>query len=241
MKKKTSYFVAGLVAILIVAAWFVHHKRSIEEAYSGMSIIPGQRKDVPLFEGLKPSNPDFVMKGNHWKEIYEFYLQELPKHGWKAEHKITRTNETGDSHSFDTSWRKKGLDWELTVMGGYIKMTNQTEVIFDKLPILTSTTWINHAPQSICIYHNLTDNNCVVIKDKKKIDGIVRFINSGIDWDKKVEPHAKTGMIVVGDFKIKVFYEADEEVYLQTEKGTKLMKPEPEFFQLTGLPIEKQE
>jgi hypothetical protein len=32
-----------------------------------------------------------------------------------------------------------------------------------------------------------------------------------------------------------VYYESDKEIYFQSEKGLKIMKPEPEFFELTNL------
>ncbi|MBT2695855.1 hypothetical protein J7E79_00130 [Bacillus sp. ISL-40] len=109
-------------------------------------------------------------------------------------------------------------------------------MIFDKTPIFNSTTWINNVPESICIYQSSTDEKCSEIKDEIKIEKIVGFINEAIDWNEEVSPREKTSVIDFGDMSIKVQYENEKEIYFQSEKGTKLMKPEPDFFELTNLP-----
>ncbi|WP_141994785.1 hypothetical protein [Bacillus sp. B4EP4a] len=121
------------------------------------------------------------------------------------------------------------------VSNDYNQFEEQTEVILDKNPIYNSTTWINNIPESICIYQSSTDENCSEIKDKNKIENIVGFINEAIDWNVEVLLREKISVIDFGDMKIKVLYENEKEIYFQSDKGTKLMKSEPDFIKLTNL------
>ncbi len=114
-------------------------------------------------------------------------------------------------------------------------MNNQTKVIFDKYPIYNSTIWVDSIPSSICIYQTISDDKCYKIQDKSQIEEIVHFINDANDWDKEVLPREKTSVISIGDLEVKVLYESDKEIYFQSEKGTKIMKPEPDFFKLTTI------
>jgi hypothetical protein len=56
--------------------------------------------------------------------------------------------------------------------------------------------------------------------------------NEAIDGDKDAETRKHSTVIEFGNTEGKVLFEGDKEVYLQSEKGVKLMKPEPEFFRL---------
>ncbi|WP_423800971.1 hypothetical protein [Neobacillus sp. SAB-20_R2A] len=230
--KKIKWILFSAIAILIAAGWFTYQKVT-DETYEGMSIIPEQHKDITLFKGLEPRRNDYVMDGNHWREIYDYYKKQLPKHGWKVEYEQSSPND--DVPGFMSTWRKKGLDWELSISGGYYKTDNQTEVIFDKIPILHSTTWIDQIPNTICIYKNTSDENGSEIKDPSQINELVRIINGAIDWNGEVQPREKSTVIRAGDIEVKVLYEGDKEIYLQSEKGTKIMKPESEFFKLMNL------
>ncbi|GHH98858.1 hypothetical protein [Neobacillus kokaensis] len=230
--KRIKGLVYSTIVILIVVGWFTIQKIT-DDTYEGMSIIPEQTKDVPLFKGLKPTEHKYVMEGNHWKDIYNFYSMELPKYGWKLDYEQKSSNE--DVNGFISGWRKNGLEWELYISADYFKMTNRTEVIFDKTSIGHATTWIYKVPTSICIYQSSSEERCSVIKDRTKIKGIVRFINDAIDWDKEVFPREKTSIIDTGDIQINVLHEDEKEIYLQSEKGTKIAKPEQEFFKLLNL------
>lgn len=53
-----------------------------------------------------------------------------------------------------------------------------------------------------------------------------------MDWNKEVESRKNTLVIEYADIKINVLYEGDKGMYLQSEKGIKLMKPEQEFLDL---------
>lgn len=232
---KIKWLIICITIILLMAVgWFTFQKVT-DDTYEGMSIIPEQHKDIPLYKGLKPTRHEYVMKGNHWKDIYDFYSKELPKYGWYVEYEQSSSNENNDAAGFMSRWRKKGLDWELSIGGSYFKMNNQTEVIFDKTPIYHATTWFDKMPTNICIYQSPSDDSCSEINDKAQIEAIIRLINDAMDWDEQVFPREKTSVIDTGDLEIKVLYENEKEIYLQSEKGTKIMKPEPEFFKLTKL------
>jgi hypothetical protein len=237
--KKINWIILGSIAILAVTGLFVSQKITDNDTYEGMSIIPEQHDDIPLFDGLELTDHEYVIEGNHWKDIYDFYIKELPKHGWKEEYKGTALEDDkaeNDWGGFYSRWRKEGFDGELEISAHYNQFEEQTEVIFDKTPIYNSTTWIDNVPDSICVYENLTDKKCVEIKDQNKIKEIVRFINDAIDWNEKLMSREKKSVIDFGNLNVQVLYENDKEIYFQSEKGTKLMKPDPGFFKLTSLP-----
>ncbi|GGF36248.1 hypothetical protein GCM10010954_39060 [Halobacillus andaensis] len=160
-------------------------------------------KDIPLYEGLRPTNHEYIKEGNHWNDIYNFYLKELPRNGWKVEYKQSAADKNSDVTGFMSRWRKKGIEWELSLYGSYFKMNNQTEVIFDKTPIYHSTTWIEEVPTSICIQQNTSNESCNELNDKAQIEGIVNFINNAIDWEEAVLPREKTSIIDFGDIEMK--------------------------------------
>lgn len=237
MNKKNGLII-GFILVLIVMGWLVFQKIT-DDTYEGMSIIPEKHKDIPLFEGLEPTDHEYVIDGNRWIDIYEFYKKELPKLGWNFEYENSALNDNdpeNDWSGFNSGWRKEGFKGELSLSAHYNQFEEQTEVIFDKTPIYNSTTWINNVPESICIYQSSTDEKCSEIKDEIKIEKIVGFINDAIDWNEEVSSREKTSVIDFGDMSIKVQYENEKEIYFQSEKGTKLMKPEPDFFELTNLP-----
>ncbi|MFV2048252.1 hypothetical protein ACEWK1_12835 [Metabacillus sp. YM-086] len=187
---------------------------------------------------MKPTEHQYVVKGNKWIDIYNFYLKELPALVWKVEYEDSALND-GDTENdwsgFYSRWIKEGFDGELWISANYNQFDEQTEVIFDKTPLYNSTTWIEETPKNICIYQNQNDEKCHEIEEKSKVEKIVRFINDAIEWDKEVLSSEKTSVIELGNTEIKVFYEDGKEIYFQSEKGTKLMKPDPDFFKLTNL------
>jgi len=235
--KKINWLIFVVILVLITVGWFVYQKIT-DDTYQGMSIIPEKHEDIPLFEGLEPTEHEYVIEGNRWIDIYEFYLKELPKLGWNIEYEGSALNDNdpdNDWSGFHSGWRKEGFDGELGISAHYNQYEEQTEVSFDKTPIYNSTTWISNVPESICIYQSLNDEKCSEIKDKIKIQQIVSFINDAIDWKEEVSPREKSSVIDFGDMNIKVLYENEKEIYFQSEKGTKLMKPESDFFKLTNL------
>lgn len=234
---KRNWIISTVILVLIILGLFLYQNKT-DNTYQGMSIIPEKHEDIPLFEGLEPTEHQYVLNGNRWIEVYEFYLNELPKLGWSLEYEGSSLNDNdpeNDWGGFLSQWRKEGFDGELHISAHYNQYEEQTEVIFDKTSIYNSTTWIEKVPKSICIYQNLNDETCSEKKDQIKIEQIVDFINDAIDWENEVLTRKNSSLIDFGDIKIKVFYEKDKEVYLQSEKGIKLMKPDPGFFKITNL------
>ncbi|MBM6618822.1 hypothetical protein [Bacillus suaedaesalsae] len=237
MSKKNILLFSGILIFIIVVS--LMYLKITDDTYEGMSIIPEQHKDIPLFDGLKPTNHQYVMKGNHWEDIYEFYMEKLPTLGWKVEYQQSALDDTdteNDWSGFHSSWRKEGFDGELWIGASYNQYEEKTEVIFDKNPIYTSTPWIEEIPERICVYEVVNSKNCLEINDKSNINELMVLINSSNDWDEEEIPkREKTSVIDFGIIDIKVFYGDDEEIYFQSDKGIKIMKPEGEFFQLTKL------
>jgi hypothetical protein len=239
MQKRRLFYgcIALLVIVIGIVSWISYHKIQ-DDKYKGMSIIPEKHKDIPLYKGLKPTQNDYIIKGNKWREIYSFYLDKLPSLGWKVEYQgsaLDNNTKNDDWGGFLSRWTKEGFDGVLWISSSYNKSDKVTEVIFDKTPIYNSTSWIKEVPKKICIYQNANDNKCTKIYDKNKIKKIVDFINTAFDWNKQVSPRKEISVMSVGNIDIKVLYEKDKEVYLMSNKGIKIMKPDPEFFKLTNL------
>lgn len=235
---KRNLLLFGSVFVLIILGWFSYEKVPVD-AYEGMTIIPEQQKDIPLFEGLKPSRSQYVIEGDRWEDIFNFYKTELPKLGWEAQNVESALDDDdyeNDWAGFHSLWRKEGFDGELRIAASYEQHDNKTKVIFDKHPIYTTTTWVEDLPNSICIYATSEEENCSEINDSSKIKEVQSFINNAIDWaEGELPPRKKASVIDFGSLEIKIYYESEEEIYLLSEKGWKIMKPDPRFFELTNL------
>jgi hypothetical protein len=168
-----------------------------------MSIIVEEHADIPLFDRLKPTRTHYVLDGNHLEDIYEFYMKELPAHGWKS-----RYIQHGDASAsgFLSHWRKEGFDGELTVSASYFQSDDRTEVMFDKHPLFETTTWIYHTPDSVCIYMNLNQDGCTIITNPNIINDLIKFINDSIDWNEKRAPRPNISKLVFGDLEVEVLY-----------------------------------
>jgi nucleoid DNA-binding protein len=166
-------------------------------------------------------------------------MSKLPSLGWKVEYVQSALDDNdykNDWSGFYFRWRKEGFDGELWILASYNQFDEETEVIFDKTPIYKSTYWIEELQNNICIYENLNAEKCFEIADKSKVEKIKALINKAIDLDKEELPNReKISVIDFGKMEVKVYYGNDKEIYFQSEKGIKIMKPEPEFFELTNL------
>lgn len=136
MRKRWIIFV--IIAFSIVISWFAYQKIT-DGTYKGMSIIPEQRTDIPLFKGLKPTSHNYIMEGDHCVEIYNFYMNVLPRNGWKVD-SLSNTNDSENNWSgFMSWWEKEEFDGKLMVSTYYKQTEKQTVVIFDKQSIISST------------------------------------------------------------------------------------------------------
>lgn len=232
--KRTILVILGL---LLVAGGFFIFQREREERYAGQSFIPERSKDVPLYKGLSPDgSPEYVIEGDHWEEILAYYKKVLPEHGWEKVSIQSSNNHNEDGAGFMSTWHKKEQKWELYIGAGYFKNQNQTEVIFDKRERMIATAWIEKQPESICINEQPErSKDCFKINDKKTISDIISMINGAFDQNKERTPYGGKSTIEVGSFHIEVYYDLDKGIYLVSDKGTKLMKPEKEFFESTRI------
>lgn len=226
-----------IVVLFAVLSW-LHYQKSNDDTYKGMSIIPEQSQDIPLFKGLKPTEHEYTMEGNRWVEIYDYYLQKLPEHGWRVEDtdsSLQDQDPENDWSGFRSRWGKEGFDGELWISAHYDQFKDQTVVTFDKARSQQTTVWITKSPETISICQSQTDSNPRELKDQSKIAEVVRLINDSIDWDEPMEPRKQSCVMQFGSMQIKILFEDEKEIYLQSEKGTKLMKPEPDFLALLNL------
>ena len=93
--------------------------------YTGQTVVPEKRDDLPLYEGLEFQEHEYMLKGNHWYAVYEFYKEKLPENGWKLIHKHASLEASG---GFIMSWEKD--DKELWINGGCNTNEKETEIIF---------------------------------------------------------------------------------------------------------------
>lgn len=137
MRKRWIIFV--IIAFSIIISWFAYEKIT-DDTYKAMSIIPEQRTDIPLFKGLKPTSHSYIIEGDHWSEIYNFYMNVLPRNGWKVESFLNINNSENNWNGFMSWWEKEGFDGKLMVSASYGQPEKQTVVIFDKQKTVNSTT-----------------------------------------------------------------------------------------------------
>jgi predicted transport protein len=235
---KIKWIVLGTFMVLLVAGgWFVYSKMT-DDTYEGMSIIPEQHDDIPLIEGMEPTRTHYIIEGDRWKDVYDFYLKKLPELGWENRYNQSALEDQdteNDWGGFITRWTKKGFEGELSISASFNKFDDQTKVMFDQNPIYHSSTWIDEVPESICVYKASTNQDCILIKDKAKILKIAETINEAIDWNEKALTRKKVSIVDFGDSSINVLNEKDKGIYIESEKGLKFMKPEPEFLELLDL------
>lgn len=234
MRSKGIIFV--FILILVVGGWFFYQNER-ESRYVGQSIIPERTDDIPLYDELKhDGSPAYVVEGNHWEEVLNFYKKELPENGWTLEYIHSSGNDHDDGTGFMSTWRKPGQGWELSIDAGYFQSQNRTEVIFDKRKILTATTWIENSPEVICINEQPDrSEDCFRITDKQTIEEIVKLVNSANDWEKDPILYQGKSTMNFGTFTVEVYYDLDKGIYLVSNKGIKWMKPEQEFFEQTRI------
>ncbi|RBW68953.1 hypothetical protein [Bacillus taeanensis] len=124
--KKVFLMKISIPLLLLVGVLITYHSL-IDSTYAGMSIIPEKNDSIPLYSELKPEESKYIAKGEKWKEIYHYYLTELPKYGWKKEYSQAEDGWEG----FMSRWTKEDFEGTLSIDGFYDPFTKKTEVIFD--------------------------------------------------------------------------------------------------------------
>ncbi|MGM0851128.1 MAG: hypothetical protein ACQEWI_00700 [Bacillota bacterium] len=235
---KNNKWLFYLVLLFLVILSFYFYQKLTDRTYEGMTIIPEEHDDIPLYKGLEPTMSEYKMKGDHWVGIYDFYLDELPKLGWEVSElgsALDDQDAENDWGGFYSTWRKEGFDGQLSISSHFNQVEDYTEVTFDTHPIYHSSVWIEEIPKNACVYVDSGNEPCQKINDKEIIQSLVDFINDGIDWDdQSTESRSNQKIYKFDDVKVEVLYEEDKEIYLKSDKGTKLMKQEPEFLKIIG-------
>ncbi|HAQ07615.1 MAG TPA: hypothetical protein DCR24_08885 [Bacillus bacterium] len=225
------------LSFLLAAGGVYFYQMEKEARYNGMSIVPERTKDIPLFNGLQPGGgPSYMIEGRHWEEILNYYKEVLPENGWTEVFIHASSNLEEDGAGFMSTWIKPGQNWELAIDAGYFKQNNRTQVIFDKKSISTATEWIKESPKEICIKFKVeVYYECIKLTDTHSNKQIAELVNSALDWEKERIPYSGKSMIDIDSFKVEVYYDLEKGIYLVSNKGTKWMKPEQEFFMLTRI------
>jgi uncharacterized protein with PQ loop repeat len=235
LKTKHIFFI--LISLFLISGGLFFYFQERQERYDGLSFIPERSKDVPLYEGLKPNGaPGYIMSGDHWQDIMSFYRTVLPKNGWIEVYIQSSGASTEDGAGFLSAWQKEGQDWELTIDAGYYENTDRTEVTFDKRERITSSKWIANQPDTICINEQPDrGDDCFPISDQHAISQIIELINGAMDWKKEQILYDGKSVLTAGSLNIQVSYDLEKGILLVSDKGTKWMKPEKEFFELTRI------
>jgi len=66
---KLKWIACGFIVLFIVISCFAYQKIT-DDTYMGMSIIPEQRTDLPLYKGLKPTEDEYVVEGNQLINLF---------------------------------------------------------------------------------------------------------------------------------------------------------------------------
>ncbi|CAM4017866.1 hypothetical protein [Mesobacillus thioparans] len=229
--------IPGLILfILLFAAIFVYFQHMRTEKYEGLDLIPERTEDIPLYSGLEADSPVYKIKGDHWDEILNFYEHALPQNGWNLIMKQASSDPAEDGAGFISNWEKEGRKWVLSISASYFRNTDQTEVTFDKTEPLKAAKWINSDVPEVCINEQPErSEDCFKMTDRKTIDRIGEMINQAPEAGGHQLFYKNKSTIEFGDLKIMVYYDLEKGIYFVSDKGTKWMKPEREFFELTRI------
>ncbi|WP_079509188.1 hypothetical protein [Mesobacillus jeotgali] len=225
-----------ILCVLLIVIIINYFQQIQEEKYEGLEIIPEHTEDIPVYIGLEAESPVYKIKGDHWADIMRFYNLELPDNGWSLNMQQSSPDSSEDGAGFISSWEKEGKDWILTIRGAYYKNTDQTEVTYDRTEPLKAAPWIETEVSEICINEQPDrSQDCFMMTDKNTIDRITEMINSATEADNQQIDYKEKSAIQFNTMKITVYYDLEKGIYFLSEKGTKWMKPEKEFFELTRI------
>ncbi|WP_102262978.1 hypothetical protein [Mesobacillus jeotgali] len=225
-----------IIIILLLAGGFFYLQKTQEEKYHGLPIIPERTTDIPLYKGLEPASPVYITEGDHWEEILHFYKKELPKNGWSLRMSQASSDTNKDGAGFISYWEKDNTPWVLSLSAAYFKNSNKTEVVFDKNERLNAAPWIDTEVSEICINEQPDrSDDCFRMTDRQTIDQIVNLINGAIGAGPQQVYYNGKSVIDFGSITIDVYYDLEKGIYFVSEKGTKWMKPERQFFELTKI------
>ncbi|MDM5317572.1 hypothetical protein QUF49_16295 [Fictibacillus sp. b24] len=227
---KKILIIACVCIAFFVSGVSVYSYMNEKNRYASVTVVPEKRDDLPLYKGLEFQEHNYLIKGNHWYDVYGFYKKQMPLHGWKLVHKQAFIEDWG---GFMMTWEKDGK--ELHIGGGWIPNENTTEVRFDLRPIMRSTNWIEAIPSSICVYANKEADTCSTITDLNKIEQFVKWVNDEAIDKEDASLQKDYGIVEVNGKKIEIHYDPELPSFtLKSADGRKQLKPEP-LLELLGL------
>ncbi|MBT2680967.1 hypothetical protein J7E38_18410 [Bacillus sp. ISL-35] len=222
--------------VLLLAALLFYFQQIQKEKYEGLELIPERTEDIPLYSGLEADSPVYKINGDHWRQVMEFYEKELPQNGWSLIMQQASPDSNEDGAGFISNWEKKGTDWVLSISGSYFKNMDQTEVTYDKRVPIKAMKWVESEVSEVCINEQPDrSEDCFKMTDRKIISQIGEMINEAPDAGSQQHLYREKSTIEFGGLTITVYYDLDEGIYFVSDKGTKWMKPEKEFFELTRI------
>lgn len=233
---KSGKWVWLFLFILLIGSLIGYSQQKQQEKYKGLDLIPEQTADIPLYRGLKPDSPVYKIKGDHWADIMNFYEKELQEKGWSQLMVQASQDSAEDGAGFISNWEKEGTNWILSISGGYFKATDQTEVIFEKREALKAMKWIETDVSQICINEQPDrSDDCFALTDKQAIERISELINTAPEAENQQVYYNEKSVLNFRSFKITVYYDLEKGIFFVSDRGTKWMEPEREFFELTRI------
>ncbi|MFZ3591794.1 hypothetical protein ACOI1C_21915 [Bacillus sp. DJP31] len=161
---------------LALSIYFILSGATSQDVHSGMSIIPEETTDLPLYIGLRARSSDYIIKNDQHKEIYDFYLRELPLKGWKL---INSRIHKG--LGFEQSWSKPSKKRELYILSTISDNQKETYVVFDENSIIQNDIWFIEV-KTICEEKNKSEI-CITIEDDPKAKKFIDFINANANLE----------------------------------------------------------
>lgn len=137
------WLIVGVSVVVAAAGWF-SYQTIADHSNEAATMFPAERKDIPLLDGLKPQEHEFVMEGDHWEKVHHFYLHELPAYGWSLAYlgsALEDDDPENDWGGFYSRWKKAGFAGTLRISAHYNRFTEQTEVSFDIYPDRHALSW----------------------------------------------------------------------------------------------------
>lgn len=190
-------------------------------AHEGMSVIPENTDDIPLYKGLTPRDSDYVINGNKTKDIFDYYELNLEKNGWKTISSKYHEQYQG----FEQDWEKEGE--VLHLLSQYQEAEDETTVLFDKR---NAPNELISSYQKVCMIKN-EQEECLSEADASLL---VEQINLGAKIGALPASTQKISEILIKPMNLKVnFYSRLEDgnkyYYAVSKDGVLEMKPDEDL------------
>jgi hypothetical protein len=233
--KKEKILIIFTVLLLSVISVFIYFLKfhTPSDAYEGMSVIVEKTKDIPFYEGLRPKDAEYYIKGDKTKELFDYYSKNLPKNGWNEINSTFNSKYLG----FTQDWEKEGQI--LHLVSQFNKDNNRTYILFDK----------REAPKSIvfdfeelCLLNNdNTNKTCLNKKSSQLVESFIEQLNNSTstelpkDLTKKASFRIEPQNVIIDIFKDNTTGQNNEIYYAEVNGEVRELKPESELIELINL------